>query len=882
LLSKIDFPNVNINEIPYVRIALIKNTAHAEMFRTWFPDAVNVSIYENADDAFLALELDKVEMVMAAKSKLLYYSNYYEFSGYKANYLFNYSYESALAFNKEQTILRSIMDKAFLTIDTDRLVDQWLTKTYDYKAQILAVQRPWLIGAIALSLVVLALTLVILFKNHNEKKQLAILTEKSLESEERLQILLDAMPISFHLINRDYEIFDCNQEAVNFVGAASKADLIKRYYDIFPEFQTDGQRTVDLRTEVLDKAFNDGWLRTECMHQSLDNDPVPLPSELTLIRFRHKGEDIIAACSRDLREQKAVIEEMHREGIIAEARSEAKSRFLAAMSHEIRTPMNSIMGFAELALNTLEIKTVPHLRSYFGKIIDSTKWLLKIINNILDVSKIESGSMELEKSPFDIYDVFLRCQSVILPDITEKGLELNVYAEPIPCKKLLGDPLRLYQALLNLLSNAVKFTDSGKITFSSLVRNMDDNKVTVYFEVKDTGIGMSSEQIEKIFDPFIQADSSTTRNYGGSGLGLTITKSIVELMGGKLSVESSPGIGSTFSFEIIFEAEDINIGYDPNHASLDVVEKPHFEGTILICDDNLLNQQVICEHLSNVGFKTVVVRNGKDGVDKVKSRMEKKERPFDLIFMDIFMPIMNGIEAAIKITELNTGTPIVALTANVMVSELEKYKKHGMSGFLGKPFTTQELWHILLQYLTPVNFSVIDKNHIAAEEEKLLMQLRLNFIKNNQTTFDDIKKAADAGDFALAKMIAHTLKGNAGQICEHGLKEAALRIENGEWGIEDMDVLKAELELVLEKLSPLLQEAASTQPAAADDEKTRELLEELEPMLISHNPLCINMLDEIRSIPGTGELVRHIEDFEFKQAILALEKFKKRGGQSNE
>ena len=723
---------------------------------------------------------------------------------------------------------------------------------------------------------------------HRTSAQLKDTTEKALESEERVQTILDSMPLAFHLVDSNHEIFDCNQEAVNFVGAASKEELIRRFDDIFPEFQPSGQRSLELRAEILSKAFEDGWVRIECMHQSLDDRHEQLPSELTLVRVKLKGKVIVAACSRDLREQKAVIEEMRRADI-AEESNAAKSRFLAVMSHEIRTPMNSIMGYAELAMDLYGIDMIRPLREYLGKIKDSTKWLLNIVNDILDISKIESGKMELENTPFDLHGTLSRCQSIILPDVKDKGLLLKVHTDPIPGKKLLGDPLRLYQALLNLLSNAVKFTSKGTIGFTALVKSIGENSARLYFEVKDSGIGMTTEQIGRIFEPFMQADSSTMRNYGGTGLGLPITRNIVELMGGTLSVESQPGIGSTFSFELEFCTIDSSGSDDPDQTKLDILEKPRFEGLILVCDDNYANQHVISAHLANLGISTVVVENGKQGVDKVVERMLNNEKPFDLIFMDIFMPVMDGIEAAAKIAELKTGTPVVALTANIMVNELEKYKKNGMRDCLGKPFTTQELWHLLMKYLKPVAVSTIDAGKQAADEERILKHLRLNFVKSNQETYDNIVEAADAGDIALAERIAHTLKGNAGQIGEQQLREAAAEVEaflgtqrpgfsfQGAGRVvfpgSLMVVLRNELGLVLDKLAPMLSEEESQPRVVIDDaDKIREIYQKLWSMLESHNPECMNMLDDIRAIEGTEELAQLIDDFEFEQASLVLGK----------
>jgi PAS domain S-box-containing protein len=566
----------------------------------------------------------------------------------------------------------------------------------------------------------------------------------------------------------------------------------------------------------------------------------------------------------------------------AEAANRAKDEFLAKMSHEIRTPMNSIMGFAELALDS---ESMTETNNYLAKISDSAKWLLRIINDILDISKIEAGKMELEGVPFNLHDVFSRCQSVILPEIKEKGLDLSVYVEPSVGKKLVGDPLRLYKVLMNLLTNAVKFTNTGTVKFSSTIKKMDENTATLYFEVKDTGIGMTPEQIKKIFDPFTQADSSTTRDYGGTGLGLAIAQNIVELMNGELMVESTLGVGSVFSFELTFDTIDA-----PDDASerkeFSILKKPNFDGLVLICDDNSLNQQVICAHLARVGLQTMTAENGKIGVEMVKKRMNNNEEPFDLILMDMFMPVMDGMEAAAKIMALKTGTPIVAMTANVMVSDVEKYKKHGIPDCLGKPFTTQELWHVLLKYFKPISSEAIGAANGYDDEEQRKM-MRLNFYKNNQNVHAEIAEAVAAGDTKLAHRLAHSLKGNAGMLGKIDLKNAALEIEmllrDGAASIWDnkMNVLKTELALVLEEFKELIDEETAKRevPQEMNTKQTLALFEKLMPMLENINPECIDLLDSVRSISGTEELVRQMKNYDFKSAAQTLVKLKNKIGE---
>ena len=384
-----------------------------------------------------------------------------------------------------------------------------------------------------------------------------------------------------------------------------------------------------------------------------------------------------------------------------ELASRAKSEFLANMSHEIRTPMNSIIGFTELALDD---SSPEKTQEYLSNIMKNSEWLLQIINDILDISKIESGKMELENILFDINDVVDSCRMIVLPKADEKGLVLNFHVMPPAGRRLYGDSTKLRQVLLNLLSNAVKFTEEGKIEMRAVVKELNSNNAKMYFEVKDSGIGMAEDHVSTIFDTFTQAETGITRKYGGTGLGLAIAKNMIEMMGGEFIVESTPGVGSKFSFELTFgtveyERDDGGDGA----AQSDEITKPTFKGDILLCEDNDMNKVVACEHLARVGLKTFIAENGQVGLDMVKKRMENNQKQFDLIFMDLHMPVMDGLEATEKILELDQGIPIVAMTANVMADNAGLHKMSGMSGYVGKPFTSKELWKCLLRYLKPVN-----------------------------------------------------------------------------------------------------------------------------------------------------------------------------------
>ncbi|MCL2636798.1 MAG: ATP-binding protein [Oscillospiraceae bacterium] len=599
--------------------------------------------------------------------------------------------------------------------------------------------------------------------------------------------------------------------------------------------------------------------------------------------YRASGETIrdkkgnplrVAGMLMDITEAKNSIIEIENQRAIAESANKAKTAFLANMSHEIRTPMNSIIGFSELAKDD---KISDKTRQYLDNIHESAVVLLDIINDILDISKIESGKIELEKIPFDLPSIFAYCQMVIAPKTKERNTTLYCYAEPSVGKKMLGDPVRLRQIIINLLSNAVKFTNIGAIKLLASIKTSTEKTATIMFEVKDSGIGMTPEQIERIFEPFVQADGSVTRRFGGTGLGLAITKNIIELMGGELQVESAQGIGSRFAFELTFDLIDDTSKLPAQKILMNSFDKPNFTGEILVCEDNTLNQQVICDHLSRVGLQTVVTYNGEDGVKLVAERLRNGEKPFDLIFMDIHMPVMDGLEAATKIKEMGIETPIIAFTANVMSNDMELYKECGMADCIGKPFTTQELWQCLSRFIHISGFSAVGSNN--NDDESLQKQVRLNFVRDNQHTFAELVKNLDAGDNKTAHRIVHTLKGNAGHLDEANLRKAAVEVEksilDGENPIpkQSLNILELELKLVLEKLAPLLDEFNQNKVVeTTDKEEIIRITQKLEPLLKAKNPECEDMLDEIRRIPGSGQLVKLIEEFSLKQAYSELQK----------
>ncbi|MCL2820734.1 MAG: response regulator [Oscillospiraceae bacterium] len=432
---------------------------------------------------------------------------------------------------------------------------------------------------------------------------------------------------------------------------------------------------------------------------------------LELRIYRKSLEKMVLARTEELLKTQ---EELQIAADTAKAALRDKSAFLANMSHELKTPMNSIMGMTEAAL-TGELS--PEFIDYFSNIKNSTRILLRVINDILDISKIEAGKMEIENISFNPISVLSNCQTMIENQITEKGILFKIDIDgSLRDKQFSGDPVRLYQAILNLLSNAAKFTESGTISLSARQLESNDEYSVLHFEVQDTGIGMAQEHLDRVYEPFVQVGNEVTRFDTGTGLGLPITKSIVELMGGTLTAESRPGIGSTFRIEIRLPVTKADSLFDNvfGESVPESATKPQFNGEILVCEDDDVSRKVICEHLRRVGIDTVVAENGLEGLRIVIERTKNAEKPFDLILMDMQMPVMDGYEAAARINALGTGTPVVALVANIMAGDLENYKRNGLMDCIGKPFQTWDLWRCLLSFMMPVKNT--EEFKILAEE----------------------------------------------------------------------------------------------------------------------------------------------------------------------
>ncbi|QRM19277.1 response regulator [Dechloromonas sp. TW-R-39-2] len=479
----------------------------------------------------------------------------------------------------------------------------------------------------------------------------------------------------------------------------------------------------------------------------------------------------------------------------AERANRAKGDFLANMSHEIRTPINAVVGMAHLALKTgLTAKQ----RDYLEKIRVSGSHLLDLVNDVLDVAKIEAGKLTLENVPFSLPNMIRRLEGVASLRADEKGLQLEVDVDRNIPVCLNGDELRVGQILINYLNNAIKFTDKGTIRLSATLVSKDEKVCCLRFTVSDTGIGLSGEQMKRLFASFEQADISTTRKFGGTGLGLAICRELADLMGGEVGVESAPGCGSTFWATLrLGIAPDDAVAHEAADSSWLGGNEIHLSGMhILLAEDNLINQQIAIELLEEYGVKVSAASNGLQALALLE-RMH-----FDCVLMDVRMPELDGIEATHRIRQnpLFADLPIIAMTANARTEDRDECFAAGMNDFISKPVDPVQFFRIVMKWVKPVadaplaatesamlprsvvsNIAEVDTaviRKLVKNDTVKILRFVQNFLGSTASGVAELGPALLAGDIEQLARTAHRLKSSSKSMGAANLGELLDRLES--------------------------------------------------------------------------------------------------------
>lgn len=643
---------------------------------------------------------------------------------------------------------------------------------------------------------------------HNGDRQ----TEQQLkEAADRYRIFFKNAPLGLFVSNAEGRFLDVNNTFASVFGYDTPDEMIDSVHDIGAQLYIHQEH----REEIIAAAKNTGdvvYFETEFRRQ---DGTTFLGGVHVKIIHRENRPFVLEGLIENITEKNKAHLELCDAKESAESASKAKSLFLANMSHEIRTPLSGIIGMCDMVV-TGELTAIQ--KEYIFSIKDAAKHLLVIINDILDIAKIEAGRLEFEALPFDLRKAVDTVVDVFSLKAKEKQLRLNCYVEPDVPNRLVGDPGRLRQVLTNLLSNALKFTDHGliQLKIERLVdggqNDVGEDNVTLLFTVSDTGKGMPQDKLKSIFQHFEQIDDSFAKEQPGSGLGLSICRHLVQMMGGEISARSTPGKGSIFSFTARFPVEKRKAGRRS-------AEGLSYGGTsplrILLAEDDPLNRKSISFFLRRSGHQVVAAENGVEALQKLS------EGDFDLVLMDVQMPSMDGIATVKAVRDPahglpNPNIPVIALTAHLRPNEKASYMDSGMNGVVTKPVELEELFSAIHSVMSEregieqqelegvvATVQIKELKEKFKDSEDILDEMVSIFLRDTPERMDGLHKALKDGDINESIDLAHRLINACGVMTAQRASGLAYRIEEvlHEGGIEParklFEVLKGEVDEVL-------------------------------------------------------------------------------------
>ena len=750
--------------------------------------------------------------------------------------------------------------------------------------------------------------------------------EERLRAEARFRTVFDNAGDAIFIHEVQGRFLEVNQVACDRLGY-SRDELLRlspRDIDAPEEMAKFPQR--------LEVILAQGRITFEAVHVTRSGQHVPVEINACLTDFA--GQQAVLSVVRDVTERRQYIEGLRKAQELAEEIATAKSNFLANMSHEIRTPMNAIIGLSQLALNK---QTSAEVRNYLEKILNSSSSLMDILNDVLDLSKLEAGRMVVEHGAFDLNAVLENLDCMFAARAEEKYLDFNIEASPGIPRDLVGDALRLQQVLANLLGNAIKFTERGSVALKISLKQANERQLTLRFCVEDTGIGIAGDDIGKLFRPFNQLDGSITRRFGGTGLGLSISHNLLQLMGGEFSVESTPGKGSAFCFELVLGiAPQATHGKLAQHrrgagalaSELRVHGHPLAGAHILVVEDDAINQQVAREFLELAGVAVTIAGNGMEALEQLG------QDRFDAVLMDVHMPVMNGIETTKRIRAYPhfANLPVIALTADMDSEGHKTYLAAGMNDFVAKPIHPNELVTALLRWIKrdkgaaqlPKNSTPetgmtetgmtetsraeatqpVAGNHHGLDKlpgfeldnilkmlngnREQLTRLLTSFMDDKAGAADEIVASVTAGDFHAAYQLAHKLKGTSGTMGAKRLHAAIVQLERelkaGRHNPAALDAFREEFNFAMSAIAGLhpTEKHAPTPGHAGDTATLTNVALKLDKLLEENDFVADELLDELKkNLPADklsqfDALRQHIKNIKYanaRQTLRALVEF---------